>query len=321
MPYQGSYSYKFGGDTTIICPANILSAFVFIRQTSDGQPKSNCGSTNGSAHYLADIGDFLRNKWGFGDTSNNINLCEGCHNPHKAQRHYYPVDSKGTSPISRPSTHDGDWDVYGAELTERMSSYASPQTYLAPYYYNGAGHEPDGGDQQYGANMPDYVTLCTDCHNSTNTIDSTRLDRPLYKFDWNTEKHGRAAARDHDCADFELPYYDNQSGNYVLSCTDCHEPHGSPNPFLIRQKVNDGAVSMGNWKLLCQNCHKDRGHSLQCEEGKYGPHRQIYLEQLGNCEPCHLTSEDPPGVYLGPCTECHYHGGSFTLNDITYKTF
>ena len=164
--------------------------------------------------------------------------------------------------------------------------------------------------------MPDYVTFCTDCHNSTNTIWSGQLGRYLYKFNWDTEKHGRAAASDGaGYTDFQLPYYDNQSGNYVLSCTDCHEPHGSPNPFLIRQKVNDGAVSMGHWKLLCQNCHKDRGH----DENE--PHYKI-LQQQGGCGPCHLTSENPPGVYLGPCTECHYHGGSFTTNyNNTYKTF
>ncbi|MBW1860506.1 MAG: hypothetical protein JRI70_10710 [Deltaproteobacteria bacterium] len=54
MPYQGCYSYKFGGDTTITCPSSVKSAFIFINQTT-GQPVSNCGSNNGSAHYLEDI--------------------------------------------------------------------------------------------------------------------------------------------------------------------------------------------------------------------------------------------------------------------------
>jgi hypothetical protein len=318
MPYQGCYTYKFGGDTTITCPSSIKSAFLFIDQVSTGQPVSNCGSNKGSAHYLADIRVFLQNRWGFGDTSDDINLCEGCHNPHKAQRHDFPVGSQGTSPISLPSTHDGDWDVYGADPTERMDSCASPKTYLAPYYYNKWGqgqYEPDGGSQQYGANVPDYVTFCTDCHNDSNDIYSTQLGRYLHKFDWDTEKHGRAEASDDTSyTDFWSPYYDNQSGNYVLSCTDCHEPHGAPNPFLIRQRVNDGTASVpggkGEWTDFCKNCHMHRGH-----DNPGGPHYKIL--QQGYCAVCHNMHQ---GIYE-PCTNCHYHGGTFTTSVDTYKTF
>lgn len=321
MPYQGCYSYKFGGDTTITCPSSIKAAFLFINQVGTGQPVSNCGSNKGSAHYLPDIGDFLQNRWGFGDTSDDINLCEGCHNPHKAQRHDYPSDSTGGSPISLPSTHDGNWDVYGAKTTERMDSYAGTQVYLAPYYYNKWGqgkYEPDGGSQQYGANMPDYVTFCTECHNDSNDIYSTQLGRYLHKFDWDTEKHGRAAASDGGgYTDFWYPYYDNQSGNYVLSCTDCHEPHGSPNPFLIRQRVNDRTASIpggkGEWADLCENCHMHRSHSQDPPD--YGPHYKIL--QQGYCSECHNMHQ---GIYE-PCNKCHYHGGTFTTYVDTYKTF
>ncbi|MBW1744021.1 MAG: hypothetical protein JRJ47_11455 [Deltaproteobacteria bacterium] len=316
MPYQGCYSYKFGGDTTITCPSSVKSAFIFINQTT-GQPALNCGSNKGSAHYLPDIDDFLQNRWGFDDTPDTINLCEGCHNPHKAQRHDYPVDGQGTSPISLPSTHDGNWDVYGANTTERMDSYAGTQVYLAPYYYNKTGlgkYEPDGGSQQYGTNMPNYVTFCTDCHNDSNDIYSTQLGRYLHKFDWDMEKHGRAAATDgNGYTDFWYPYYDNQSGNYVLSCTDCHDPHGSPNPFLIRPRINDRTASIpggnGEWADLCENCHMHRSHSQDPPD--YGPHYKIM--QQGLCTPCHNMHQ---GVYE-PCINCHYHGGSYS----GYKTF
>ncbi len=316
MPNQRNYTYKFGGDTSVTCPKNVRAAFRFLNDA--GVPQDQCDSTNGSAHYLTDIRDFLQNRWGFGDTLNDINPCEGCHNPLKTQRHNYPIASKGTSPISLPSTHDGNWDVYGAETTERMDSYASPQVYLAPYYYNQTGmgkYEPDGTSQKNGANMPDYVNLCTDCHNDSNDIYSTQLGRYLEKFSWDTEKHGRAAASDDGSyTDFFDPYYDEQSGNYVLSCTDCHEPHGAPNPFLIRQRVNDRAASIpggrGEWADLCDNCHMHRGH-----DNPGGPHLKIL--QQGYCSVCHNVHG---GVYK-PCTNCHYHGGSFTTSVDTYKTF
>jgi hypothetical protein len=317
MPNQRSYTYKFGGDTSITCPKNIRAAFSFIRENGNSRPDI-CGSDNGSAHHLTSIRDFLQGLWGFGEVLAEINPCEGCHNKHKAQQHYYPVGSDGTSPISLPSTHDDDWGVYGAVTTERMDSYASPKVYLAPYYYNKTGlgkYEPDGTSQKYGANMPDYVTFCTDCHNDSNDIYSIQLGRYLHKFSWDIEKHGWAAASDDGSyTDFWYPYYDNQSGNYVLSCTDCHEPHGAPNPFLIRQRVNDRTASIpggkGEWTDLCENCHMHRGH-----DNPGGPHYKIL--QQGICTGCH----DMLATVFEPCTNCHYHGGTFTTSHDTYKTF
>jgi predicted CXXCH cytochrome family protein len=52
--------------------------------------------------------------------------------------------------------------------------------------------------------------------------------------------------------------------NYVLSCTDCHEPHGSPNEFLLRPTLNGSPVNAahaptgignGQWYYWCQACH------------------------------------------------------------------
>jgi hypothetical protein len=98
-----------------------------------------------------------------------------------------------------------------------------------------------------GANIPDYVTFCTDCHNSSSDIWSTQLGRYLHKFDWATEKHGRGAATDDDYEDFYWyggPYLDSQAGSYVMSCMDCHEAHGSSNSYLARATVNGAAADL-----------------------------------------------------------------------------
>ncbi|NOQ51233.1 MAG: hypothetical protein GQ578_03290, partial [Desulfuromonadaceae bacterium] len=99
------------------------------------------------------------------------------------------------------------------------------------------------------------------------------------------------------------PYSDTSRGSYVLSCLDCHEPHGSANAYLIRNSVNAGAVSVPDWSPvgwdnLCNRCH-DRGHHKTSEFNL-------------NCTDCHI-----PHVGKQECTYCHYHG-SFAGG---YKTF
>jgi hypothetical protein len=140
------------------------------------------------------------------------------------------------------------------------------------------------------------------------------LDRNLHQFDWATEKHGRAAASDGSgYTDLRSPYQDIECGTYVLSCTDCHEPHGSPNAFLIRREVNRFQPVIpggrGEWTNLCESCHAYRGH-----DGT-GPHYKIL--QQGYCTVCHTV----PTMVNAPCTNCHFHGGSFTTSYDTYKTF
>jgi hypothetical protein len=57
-------------------------------------------------------------------------------------------------------------------------------------------------------------------------------------------------------------------GKYVLCCTDCHEPHGSPNEFLLRTEVNGRTgisteppeyYDHGQWEDLCDSCHPETG--------------------------------------------------------------
>ncbi|MDY6845416.1 MAG: cytochrome c3 family protein, partial [Thermodesulfobacteriota bacterium] len=153
---------------------------------------------------------------------------------------------------------------------ERMNNYGL--TYQAPYYYNSTTtYEPNGNSISNGTNMPDYVTFCTDCHNpsydgqvsSSQKSNFTGGFQPLiYNPDWeSTSPHGKIDAEKPDATKRKAPY--NVTGtNYVLSCTDCHEPHGSPNGMLIRKEVNGASTvtftswaSRDDWLTLCQRCH------------------------------------------------------------------
>ncbi len=271
-----------------------------------------------SQHNLSDVWNFSRATFPyFKDTSNP---CTACHNPHSAKRNKAnPTDPTFTA-ISKPSDHNALW---GDDLSERMSNY----TYQPPYMYNSTGtYEPGGTANHDGSKMPDYSSFCTDCHNETNTIWSTALGRDLYKFNWAVEKHGGGAAISGGMggggggmgAALNAPYSQTLVGQYSLSCTDCHEPHGSSNVFLIRTAVNKRATTIpagrGKWHELCASCHSSipqahhqlfQGCTMQCHYMEWNPEISAY-----------------DTVYR-ECVVCHYHGSTKVFNGTTqtYETY
>jgi cytochrome c553 len=288
MPYQGSYSRNIGGDTSITCPSHIKQAFLFVDQTTGtGLPVLNCGSDKGSSHNLADIASFLQGRWGFSDTADDINACHACHNPHLATQDY---------PCSLPSDHASGsaWEVWGDEPGEKMSDYATGGYYLnyyPPYLYPFVvGNPPVGlpppqpSEWASDSAAPDYVTLCLECHQESQ--DSTRLGRPLLAINWeNGDRHGKKGEPGAAACYYgfrKYPYGSDCLGTSteykVVMCTDCHDPHGSPNEFLLRTCVNgqDGLTvpGPGKWWDFCQACH-------------YLTYNPGYHSSSLNCPSCH----------------------------------
>ena len=274
-----SYSKNFGGNTSNY-DSTIEAAFGH--------------TSSGSSHYLPNIATQIldvtnlrtagNQAWqlkGNSDHSlNPRNPCDACHNPHRAKRScnlpgsYDPTKSA----ISRPSDHNNLWgDDTTIPENERMNKYA----YQAPYWYNSTTYyEPYSTNTiQTGSNLPDYVTFCTDCHNSNNTINSTNPclpggPRPLTKIDWSSSTGDVHGQRNSTAKKLRPPY---SSTNKVLSCLDCHEPHGSTtNVYLLRTEINGVAgvsvpdTSDASWQNLCfGKCHNER-HSKK-----------------NNCSTCH----------------------------------
>ena len=240
-----SYSYWAGGDTTLICPGSVYESFQFV--LNNGTSQSNCSSTNGSAHMLRNIRNYITNRWNFPTDNTYTNPCSGCHNPHRAKRDTHTTtgrtDGSGyliLSSVSRPSQHSKDnnvWQLWGDQSGERMIDYGGAIPYQAPYRYNSTtAYEPDGSTWTDGRNLFDTVTFCLDCHQ--NALSSQRLGTTT-AIDWSAtgDIHGLAPT---DCScdygDKTSPYA--ESTNYVLSCLDCHEPHGSRNEYLLRPEIN-----------------------------------------------------------------------------------
>jgi hypothetical protein len=325
MNQQYSYSNIAGGDPNT-CPNNINRAFAFITSDCTLSRAGNCGSSVGSAHCLKDIAIFLKgmwNTWGFSSVAANNDPCSGCHNPHRAQRDPHTstgriTNGKLVSSVSRPSRHSKDnnvWDLWGDDASERMDAASSYQ-YWAPYRVN-VGYEPDGSSTQDGSNLVSHAYVCIDCHNTTNTIYSTRLGRNLTNINWGGggDVHGlRPYSKGGLClcsvcpptryCDLDGkgwlndPYQTNDGiffrTNYVLNCTDCHEPHGSPNEFLLRTTVNGVQVNVNNggpiggtrsgcWYNFCTACHGLNTNSIEHDPSQGCPR----LPLNATCYDCH----------------------------------
>lgn len=115
-----------------------------------------------------------------------------------------------------------------------------------------------------------------------------------------------------------------------ITCTNCHEPHGSDYPPLLRANYNltDGAESLYAYEL-CYNCHnRDSILSNQSFKGSttafrdYG-HKEHIVYQRTSCFTCHASHgsnvnpnliEFDSSVVTGSRQYFDYHGGRAQCN-------
>jgi len=303
------YAKTFGGSP------NTWYGDIYTQFSSSDSLPAVCGSR----HHLGKIQDGLEGSvgqaWGFND---DPNPCVACHNPHADQQnHPVAIDGEGklNTAIRRPSHYDSTdpQDIlWGDDANERMSSYASSVGgyYKAPYYTAGATFEPANNSTSDGSNLPDYVTFCMDCHQYTQ-YDPDRGGASVKAIVWDyshglyPDIHGAASANTIDASviacmptesSLKAPYntYEPNSSNYVLSCLDCHEPHGNYRRLhLLRLRINGGTVGIdsptcdanSDWLNLCEKCHN--------------------MNHGGTCQGCHGSADG----FHGTAFECSYGVG------------
>jgi hypothetical protein len=292
MPPQYSYGHKRGNDTNLTCPDNIKQAFAFIDTSASMQP--NCGESMGSAHYLSDVRNNMKGRWGWSHATEEIDPCMGCHNPHRASRDW---------PCSKASGHENvkTWEVWGDGSDEKMADYAADLggVYQSPFkapYPTGNPPYPEGSFEWTSADeAPNYNAICGECH--SDSVHSTRWDGELVThtgqprdllgvsawFEYVEDPtyanyHGVKTGLSGGQGTLLPPYEENDDKNYILMCTDCHEPHGSENYMLLRTCVNgrtdlkvparsyQGGLD-SEWRDWCEACHHlDSSHYSLCAQ-------------------------------------------------------
>jgi len=307
------YSTTFGGATVGSGPQSILDAF-----------------NQDSYHNLYDIWNFLGNDSTYAPWFAKIgNPCSACHNSHLAKRNWdsgqlgFPL----LSVLSLPGLPN---NLYGE--TELMSAYFS---YEAPLALSN-NREPAGVGEPDGGKTPDYVGFCSSCHNPDKTIWSTSLGRELKKINFGDtgllmDKHG-SLIRD-GTNFFREPYASAATlkDNFILSCLDCHEAHGSENVMLLRRRINgenlEGPVaSTDAMSFVCKRCHTDdlaaAGGTGEADRWQYVHHiaaEAPYSQAV--CTDCHVSADGSTPV---PCGNCHGHGMDDTWAGVNFtgrKTF
>ncbi len=235
----------------------------------------------GSRHNMKRIRNYIKNDtnaWGFGA---DPSPCVACHNPHTAQKNHPVaiVGGKLNTAIRRPSDHkstDPADSLWGDDADERMSYYAASVSgeYQAPYYGDTSGtqYEPSGNASPAdGSDLPDYVTFCLDCH-QYQQIDPDNGSRTVKAIDYANERHGVYPSNNSSASccgiqegTLKVPYVDFENSNYVLSCLDCHEPHGAKKrKHLIRRIINGQEVALDtescdqhtDFAEICGKCHE-----------------------------------------------------------------
>jgi hypothetical protein len=316
-PYLETDNFCFYCHSSVAGPqvANQDYSGTFGGANSGGGPQSIIEAFNQlSYHNLYDIRVFLNNTPAFSTWfAKRDNPCSACHNSHLAKRNWdngqtgFPL----LSTISKPGFSNYLWGE-----AEVMTTYFG---YEAPFAFIDS-REPSGIGEQDGGNTPDYVDFCLSCHNPDNTIWSTSLNRELKKIDWGNlgvlaDKHGDLPRDGFN--QLREPYAASAAikTDFVLSCLDCHESHGSENVMMLRRRINgedlEGVIaSTDTMSYACKRCHMD---DLAAAEGTNEANRWEYAHHgvtgapyaKAVCENCHVTSAGDTPIY---CGNCHGHG-------------
>jgi DmsE family decaheme c-type cytochrome len=239
--------------------------------------------------------------------------CEACHGPGKA--HVEAGGGKDTIPVR--FTKDSNTPV-----EERNAACLSCHTKGNQMFWRGSPHESramacvDCHQVHYGSPAERYAELAS--------VDS-RYGAPLTEHVGTKKPQPELCLQCHQMRRAQLqrsshmPYREGK-----VTCTSCHNPHGSPNPSqLIQSTINENCISCHTerrgpflWEHPpvmenCANCHEPHGSSNP---------QLLKVRMPRVCDSCHDSSRHPTQPQpLGSiknfnrgCTNCHslIHGSN-----------
>jgi DmsE family decaheme c-type cytochrome len=239
--------------------------------------------------------------------------CEACHGPGKA--HVDAGGGKETIPIRFTSDSTN-------TVEEKNNACLSCHTGGNRMFWQGSPHE-------------ERELACVDCHvghePQTKKLSSdTRFSQPLTDVRGTKLEQPELCLQCHQMRRAQLqrsshmPYREGK-----VTCTSCHNPHGSPNPKqLIQATTNENCLSCHTerrgpflWEHPpvmenCANCHEPHGTNNP---------QLLKVRMPRVCDTCHVTSRHPTTPTLlnsvrdfnRGCTNCHsaIHGSNHPSGD------
>jgi len=270
-----------------------LSDFCFNCHT-DGMITNNAISGAGLADDIEQafaVGSANKHNMGnnFSIASDSFILeCTSCHNPHLVTGKYWEANQNKT-PVTRPDFSDPlnnpramGTTLWGNETGEKMNDYGG--TYRTPNgdLFSGSElpnyvrfcndcHDPMP-DPSIQSGAHGQLQFDNDPHglNSANSPNGSGTPPDWYSVGkaegWDGDNRVSADTnewwpvimRGRGDQLWSRPPYNHEEriegANFALSCTDCHEAHGSDVSSAIRSNPNNG-TGTGIWNTMCNNCH------------------------------------------------------------------
>jgi len=242
--------------------------------------------------------------------------CDACHGPGKA--HVDAGGGKDTIPVrfTKDST---------TPVEERNAACLSCHTKGNQMFWTGSPHESramacvDCHQIHYGSVAEKYAEL------SALSVKESRYGAPLTEHvgTWKTQPELCLQCHQMRRAQLQrsshMPYREGK-----VTCTSCHNPHGSPNPSqLLQSTVNENCLTCHTerrgpflWEHPpvmenCSNCHDPHGSSNP---------QLLKVRMPRVCDGCHVSSRHPTQPqplssiknFNRGCTNCHskIHGSN-----------
>jgi len=234
--------------------------------------------------------------------------CESCHGPGKG--HVEAGGGKGTIPVRFTSDST-------SSVAEKNSACLQCHSRGNRLFWKGSPHDS-------------RAMACVDCHQVHQELHPTlssegRFNAPLTQNTGVKKPQPELCLQCHQMRRAQLqrsshmPYREGK-----VTCTSCHNPHGSPNPKqLIQSTVNENCLSCHTerrgpflWEHPpvmenCANCHEAHGTNNP---------QLLKVRMPRVCDSCHLSSRHPTTPLLlnsirdfnRGCTNCHsaIHGSN-----------